>query len=176
MNPRAVDSYDVAPYDAAIVLGARIQDDGTPSPALSRRVGHAVDLLRSGAVRALLMTGGATTSPIPEAHVMRDLALAAGARADAVHMETRALNTIENALFTAPIAQGHGWRRLLVVTDTFHVPRAWYVFRRFGLPAAMAGVKPEAPSVDWWLAHGREAAALPWTVLRVEARLLLPGG
>lgn len=170
MNPRAVD-----PYDVAIVLGARIQDDGTPSPAMARRVGHAVALLHAGAVQALLMTGGATTSPVPEALLMRDLALAAGAADKAVHVEARALNTIQNALFTAPIAQANGWRRLLVVTDTFHVPRAWYVFRRFGLPAAMAGVKPEAPSLDWWLAHGREAAALPWTVLRVEARMLVPG-
>jgi len=32
-------------------------------------------------------------------------------------------------------------------------------------------VRPLAPTAEWWLAHLREAAALPWTVLRVERRL-----
>ena len=167
----------VDPYDVAIILGARLRADGTPSPALLRRVGHGVALLRRGQAGALLMTGGATAplatgAPMAAAPAMRALALAAGVDPDCVHVEDRARNTIENALFSAPLVRARGWRRLVVVTDAFHVPRARYVFRRLGLPADWAAVRPARPSVHWWLAHAREVAALPWTVWRVEAALL----
>ncbi len=163
--------HPVDPYHVAIVLGARIEPDGTPSPAMVRRVALGVELLHQGRVRALLMTGGATTSARPEAWAMRDLALAAGAPAQAVHVEDKALNTIQNALMSAPLVRSMGWNRLLVVTDTFHTLRASYIFRRFGLAVDLAGARPQAPTADWWLAHLREVAALPWTVLRVERAL-----
>ncbi|MBC7953672.1 MAG: YdcF family protein [Rhodospirillaceae bacterium] len=162
----------VESYDAAIILGAKIEADGTPSPAMARRVAHGVDLLHSGRVRALLMTGGATTTATPEAWTMRQLALEAGVPFELVHVEDRALNTIENALFSAPLVRAQGWGRLVVVTDSFHLPRARYIFRRFGLAVDMSGARPEQPSRDWWLAHLREAAAIPWTILRVERALL----
>ncbi|MGE5516318.1 MAG: YdcF family protein [Bacteroidota bacterium] len=171
MSRAVVDAYDVA-----IILGARLRDDGTPSPALARRVGHGVGLVRDGQARALLMTGGTTSGTtsgaIAEAWVMRDLALAAGVPENLVQVEDRARNTIQNALFSAPLIQAAGWRRVLVVTDSFHRLRTRYIFRRFGLAVAVAGVRPDRPSAQWWLAHLREAAALPWTMLRVEARRL----
>lgn len=169
MSACPVDAYDVA-----IVLGARVEPDGGPSPAMARRVAHGVRLLAEGRVGALLMTGGATTSDLPEARVMRALALSLGADPARVHVEEAARNTIENALLSAPLLARHGWRRVVVVTCAFHRPRSWYIFRRLGIPAAIAGVRPAAPSAEWWLAHLREAAALPWTVLRVERRLRRP--
>lgn len=162
----------VETYDAAIVLGAKIEADGRPSPAMARRVAHALTLLQNGRVGALLMTGGATTMVTPEAIVMRRLAVELGAPPERVHVEDRARNTIENALLSAPLVRRHGWRRLVVVTDSFHLPRAWYIFRRFGLKVDMAGARPEQATRDWWLAHLREAAAIPWTILRVEYALL----
>lgn len=157
-------------YDVAIVLGARILADGTPSPAMARRVAQALALLHSGQVSALLMTGGATSSAVPEALIMRDLALIGGAAPHVVHMEDRALNTIQNALYCAPVLRQHGWTRAVVVTDSFHVPRAGYIFRRLGLRVALAGARPQRPGRDWWLAYLREAAAIVWTILRVEYR------
>lgn len=167
MTPRAVD-----PYDVAIILGARILADGRPSPAMIRRVERGVALLRQGRARALLMSGGVTGGDIAEAVLMRGLALAAGADPEAVHVEDRARDTIQNALFSAVLVRARGWRRLAVVTDSFHVPRVSYIFRRFGLAAAIIGVRPARPTRQWWLAHGREVLAMPWTILRVEAHRL----
>lgn len=163
----------VDPYDVAIVLGARVEDDGSPSPAMARRVRHAVHLLNDGRVRALLMTGGATTSAVAEAWAMRELAVAAGADPAAIHLEDRARNTIQNAIFSARLLRDRGWRRAVVVTDSFHLPRTWYIFRRFGLRVALSGARPDRPSADWWLALAREVFAIPWTVLRVEKTRLV---
>lgn len=155
-------------YDVALVLGARLRDDGTPSPALVRRVEHGAELLKAGAVGHLLMSGGPTSPGGTEAAVMRDLALAAGAGGELITLERRAQNTIQNALFCRALLRRHNWRRVLVVTDAFHVPRSRYIFARLGLAVTVIGVRPARPSAQWWLAHLREAAALPWTMLRVE--------
>ncbi|CAA7615939.1 YdcF family protein [Magnetospirillum sp. SS-4] len=165
MIPPSVD-----PFDAAIVLGAMVAPDGGPSPAMLRRVAHAADLARRGVVGHLLMSGGAVRHPIPEARVMRDLALAAGIAPERVLMEENSRNTIGNARLSRPIVEAMGWSRLLLVTDACHIPRSLYVFRRLGLRVTPAPAMPrqERPGLEWWLAWLREAAALPWTVIRVE--------
>jgi uncharacterized SAM-binding protein YcdF (DUF218 family) len=159
----------VSPFDVAIVLGASIAPDGGPSPALARRVACAVDLAVSGQVGALLMSGGPVRHPIPEALVMRDLALAAGVSSERIFVETSSRNTIGNARHCRPIVEVRGWQRILVVTDSHHLPRALYTFRRFGLRVSGASVPCSGGSGwGWWLGWGREMLALPWTVIRLE--------
>lgn len=162
-------------YDVALVLGARLNADGTPSPALSRRVQHGAALLKAGVVGQVLMSGGPTSAGGTEARVMRHMAMAAGVDDARICMERRARNTIQNALFCRAVLRRRGWRRVLVVTDSFHVPRTRYIFARLGMAVTVSGVRPERPSGQWWLAHLRELAALPWTVLRVEAFRLRRG-
>jgi uncharacterized SAM-binding protein YcdF (DUF218 family) len=165
-------SLSVETFDAAVVLGAMVRPDGRPSPALARRVAHAVGLAQRGVVRSLLMSGGPMAHPTPEAWAMRDLAIATGIAPDRIAVEDRSRNTIDNARLSAQVAEENGWRRLVVVTDLYHLPRALYVFRRFGVAAAGSGARPQRPAAEWWAACAREALALPWTVLRVEREKL----
>lgn len=157
-------------YDVAIVLGAKVLPDGSPSPALARRVAHAVALARAGTVGTLLMSGGPVRHAVPEAQVMRDLALGAGLPPEMVHIEERSFSTITNARFTAPMVAAQGWRRVLVVTDSYHLPRALYIFRRHGLTVTGSGARPERPSGEWALAHIREVFAMIKTVYRIEVK------
>ncbi|MBI3445363.1 MAG: YdcF family protein [Magnetospirillum sp.] len=164
MMPSPVDSFD-----AAIVLGAMVRPDGSPSPALARRVAHAVLLAQSGRVGHLLMSGGAVRYPIPEARVMRDMAERAGIAPGRVHVEDQSLNTIGNARLSRPVVDAMGWRRLLVVTDACHMARSLYIFHRFGLSVRPAPAWPDTnPGWEWYAAWIREAVAIPWTVIRVE--------
>lgn len=158
-----------APFDAAIVLGAMVRPDGSPSPALARRVAHGIALVRAGRAEHLVMSGGPVAHAVPEAHVMRDLALAAGIEAGRVLVEAQSRNTIGNALHCRLLAEERGWRRLLVVTDACHMARSLYIFHRLGLKVRPAPAWPQGrPAGEWYLAWLREALALPWTVIRVE--------
>lgn len=154
-------------FHCAIVLGAKVMDDGTPSPALARRVAHAVALAQAGRVANLLMSGGPVSHPTPEAHVMRDLAVAAGIDAHRVHAEDRSRNTIDNARLSAPLIAAQGWTRLLLVTDSFHLPRARLIFGAHGMTVTTSGARPDRPSAEWVLAHLREVPAMMKTLARL---------
>ena len=53
-HPRASD----IPYDAIVVLGCGINDDGSLSATLRARVDHAIALHREGVAPVILFTGG----------------------------------------------------------------------------------------------------------------------
>lgn len=159
------------PHDVAVVLGAPGEPDGRISPVLSRRVGHAVALYRAGVVGHLLLSGGAVRHAPAEAVLMREAAFAAGVPRAAVLTEERSRNTLENAGFCREIIVKRGWRRILIVTDGYHLPRALYTFRRLGMAAS--GAAAPLPPVDAGLlaAHAREVAAFLCYLWRVERQV-----
>jgi uncharacterized SAM-binding protein YcdF (DUF218 family) len=160
-------------YDAAVVLGAAVSADGRASPALLRRVGHAVALFHGGRAARLLMSGGLVRRPPAEAELMRAQALAAGVPDDAVLTEARSRNTLENALFCREIIARQGWRRIALVTDGYHMPRALYCFRRVGIAVDPATAPRPPIGASLLAAHVREAFAFLVYVARMADRASL---
>lgn len=122
------------PFDAIVVLGCRVRPDGTASPALARRVRHAVSLYEKGLAPVLVLTGGVGTHPPSEARAAAAVARAAGVPAKALVLEERSTSTEENAREAAKLIDA---KRVLVVTDGYHTFRAERVFRRY-FPTAVA--------------------------------------
>ena len=122
------------------MLGCRLFPGGRPSERLRRRVALGVSLYRQAAAPLLVMSGGGADG-ITEASVMRDLACEAGVPETALLTEMEARNTFENAAHTARLLHGIGMRRIVLVTDRAHLPRASRMFRRAGLDVVgVAGV------------------------------------
>lgn len=132
------------PADAVVVLGAPPLSPDVPGPVLERRVDHGVAVFRDRAAAFLVVSGGAVGPPPAEAEIMRTLALAKGVPNERIVVEDRARNTFENALYTGLIIRRRGWRRVIVVTDGFHLPRSLFVFRRLGLRVEGAPVRARA--------------------------------
>jgi uncharacterized SAM-binding protein YcdF (DUF218 family) len=62
---------------------------------------------------------------------MRRYAIRKGVKATDVLVESKARDTIGNAFFTCKkFLLANSWRRIVVVTSIFHVPRAKLVFRK----------------------------------------------
>jgi len=144
-------------FDLIIVAGCRVQPDGSPSPALARRVERAVALWRQGQAPRIVLTGGLGTWLPSEAEAAAAHARALGVPADALLLEDRSTSTEENARNAAA-----AWpaQRVLVVTDAYHVFRAERVFGRYY--AEVRGVGSRSPVL--WRARGalREVAAVAW--------------
>lgn len=128
----------------AVILGARLRPDGMPSPALQRRVLFGCDLYHRGEVDQVLMTGGPTARNQTEAHWMAGQAYTLGVPVDAVLIESLALNTRENAwhsyalllqqqeIKSKDLDPANQPPAFVVITDLYHLPRAWLAFRIIG--------------------------------------------
>jgi len=131
----ALDAYGRRPlsssqtWDAIAVAGCRVRPDGSPSLALQRRTATAVELWREGRAPVLLLTGGVGDFPPSEARAAADYAQKLGVPAEALILESRSTSTEENARFAADAAPQ--LKRVLVVSDAFHIFRVERVFGRY---------------------------------------------
>src|SRR5215471_14266169 len=161
-------------YDVIVVLGAAVWSGGQPSPALQRRILHAVDLLQQGYASYLLVTGGLGKYPPAEAVVMQRLAVAHGILPQHILCEDQATCTFASALRCCDILRQRGWSRVLVVTDRYHLPRTLFAFWICGLHAvgSAAPGKPARRLRRRWYYYLREGLALPWYLVRAVPILL----
>lgn len=144
-------------YDAIIVAGARVWSDGEPSLTLLRRTERAVELWKAKVAPVMVMTGGVGRHPPSEAGVAADVALAAGVPAAAILLEDRSRSTEQNASFSRALL---GERRVLVVTDAYHVLRSQHIYDRYYDHAFVLGV-----DIGWRppvIESLREVAAVAW--------------
>jgi uncharacterized SAM-binding protein YcdF (DUF218 family) len=167
--PRSGSREDGAAADAIVVLGCRLKPDGTASPALARRVACGVALYRQGAAPFLVMSGGGI-GRVPEAEIMRRIAIAAGVPERALIVEPRSRNTFENARETARLLAARGLVSVLLVSDRVHLPRAALLFRRAGLKIVGRAAAAPPALLREALPALRELAALARTSLYVLLR------
>ena len=154
--------------DVIVVLGAAVWEHGMPSPALRRRMLHAVELFHSGISDILLVTGGVGKYPPSEAEVMRRLAAEHGVVKEKIIMEEAAKSTLESAIFCSDIIKKNGWSTALIVTDKFHLFRSILLFRQFGIRvigSACKSGKIEMGRLRWSRMILREALAVPWSII-----------
>ncbi|HUR95747.1 MAG TPA: YdcF family protein [Gemmatimonadales bacterium] len=123
------------PVDAIIVLGAA-QYNGRPSPVLRARLDHALALYRDGQSPVVIVTGGIgrgdTTS---EAVVGRRYLMAHGVPGDAVVAQSEGRNTRASMNAVTRWLRSRGLRRVLLVSDPFHMFRLRLEARRTSLEA-----------------------------------------
>ncbi|MGV0604510.1 YdcF family protein [Mycolicibacterium sp. XJ1904] len=126
---------DGAPADAAIVLGAAVDDD-EPSPVLEERLRHAATLYESGQVDWIVLTGGVgQRDTLSESEAGRDWLITAGIPADRLLIENRSRTTKQNFAFARPLLAEHGVSRVLIVSDPLHMRRATRIATDLGLDA-----------------------------------------
>lgn len=110
--------------DAAVVLGAAVWTDNV-SPVFRERINHAINLYRRGQVRKLIFTGGQGNPGEPtESSAARDYALQSGIPAGDILIEEKSHTTYENILYAKQLADTHGMKKVLIVSDPLHMKRA----------------------------------------------------
>lgn len=124
---------EAAPATAIVVLGAA-QYEGHPSPVLRARLDHALDLYQRSLAPVIIVTGGMgagdTTS---EAQVSRLYLLDRGVPDSGVVMETHGLTTSQSIHAVAAIVSALPGRRVILVSDPFHMLRLSILARALGL-------------------------------------------
>jgi uncharacterized SAM-binding protein YcdF (DUF218 family) len=144
-------------HTALIVLG-----DGTkrragtlvpPADGVSRieSGAHMYRACRQQAQRCtLIMSGGdPQRHGASEADVYGRYLLARGIAPDDLQLETRSLNTYENAKFTARLLQDTHYDAIVLMTSRYHLHRALLDFEHFGIQPQPVAVDTDTIDYGW---------------------------
>jgi uncharacterized SAM-binding protein YcdF (DUF218 family) len=158
------------PVDAIVVLGAA-QYNGKPSPVLRARLDHAVDLYREGLAPTVVVTGGIGEGDrVSEATVGRQYLVSRGLPEPAVVVRPEGRSTQVSIQSVAQWARAHEVRRVLLVSDPFHMLRLRLEAGRTFLQAYTSPTPSSPISASWrseLLFLGAEAWKIPIVLLRL---------
>ena len=114
---------EAQPVDAIVVLGTA-QYNGRPSTVLRARLDHAIGLYNQGVAPVLVTTGGSGRDPrFTEGGVGRTYAIGQGVPAAAILSEEDGASSWESLQNVAALLEARGWRRIVLVSDPFHMTR-----------------------------------------------------
>jgi len=123
---------DAPETPVAIVFGAGLWRDGTPTPVLRDRVATAVDLYLNGKVEKLLMSGDNRVHTYNEPGAMRDHAISLGVPAEDIVLDYAGWRTYDTCYRARHI---FGVQDATLITQSFHLPRAIYTCNNLGVTA-----------------------------------------
>jgi vancomycin permeability regulator SanA len=147
---RSTDPASLPHRQVAIVLGAGIRTDGTPTLFLRDRLRGAIRLYELGKVDGLLMTGDNHVVTHDEATAMRDYAVAQGVPPAAITLDYAGFDTYDSCYRAKAV---FGVQSAIVVTQSYHLPRAVYTCRGVGIDAVGLGVPDWGTYPDSQMAH-----------------------
>lgn len=148
------------PADVAVVFGAKVFADGTPSLVLWDRVQTGCELYHQGLVRKLVLSGGPSSGPVDETEAMVRIATESGIPESDLIRDPQGLNTQATVAHTVELARRSGWQRILAVSHAYHLPRIKLTFHRancevYTVPARESR---QLKFIAWYMT--REVAAL----------------
>jgi SanA protein len=114
----------------AIVFGAGLWHNGSPTPVLADRVITAADLYLAGKIEKILMSGDNRFVDYNEPEAMRQLAVSLGVPDDAIVLDyagRRSYDTCYRAEAIFKVDQA------ILVTQAFHMPRVIYLCNHLGV-------------------------------------------
>lgn len=125
---------ETAPSEGtAIVFGAGLRRNGTPTAILRDRVETAASLYLSGRVEKLLMSGDGQEEFYNEPEAMRQFALSLGVPEEAIVLDFAGRRTYDTCYRAKEV---FGVKGALLVTQKFHLPRALFLCNTLGLDAS----------------------------------------
>lgn len=126
------------PADAIVVLGAA-HYNGKPTAVLRARLDHAAELQGEGLAPVVIVTGGmAEGDRVSEATVSQRYLVGLGVPAAAVVVLPVGRNSRESMASAAEWLRDQDLRRIILVSDPFHMARLLAEARGFGLEAAVS--------------------------------------
>lgn len=118
--------------DCVIALGAMVWGKDTLSHMLEDRVLGAIDVYERGGAKKILMSGDHGQKDYDEVNAMKKYAVEKGVDADDVFMDHAGFSTYETMYRARDVFQA---KKVVIVTQKYHLYRAVYVARALGLDA-----------------------------------------
>lgn len=118
--------------DCIIVLGAGVRKDGTPTLMLEDRIIIGDRLYQDGAAPKILMSGDHGSEEHDEVNVMKNYAIEEGIPSEDIFMDHAGFETYDSMYRAKEI---FGAKKVVIVTQEYHLYRALYIAKSLGLEA-----------------------------------------
>jgi vancomycin permeability regulator SanA len=139
---------DVPAAPVALVLGAKVNPDGTPSAFLTARLDLAKRLYDAGLVEMIVVSGDQLAPEFDEPLAMRNYLIETGLPADKVIADPGGFDTYESCLRAKRV---FNLSQLIIVTQSYHLVRAVATCRALGIDATGVGDDSAREHTIAWL-------------------------
>lgn len=133
--------------DLIVILGNRVEPDGTPSPRLAARLLRGLDLYQSGYAPRILVSGGTGVEGVDEAEAMRRWLVEQDVPASVVLVDSGGVNTFATSVNTARIMRKNGWQSAIIVSHYYHIARCKLAFARAGVETRFSAYARTGPEL-----------------------------
>ena len=118
-------------YDCILILGCGVKNNA-PSRMLRDRLNKGIELYQNGVSGKFLMSGDHGREDYDEVRVMKDYVTEAGVLPEDVFLDHAGFSTYESMYRAKEVFEA---KKILIVTQEYHLYRAVYDARRLGLDA-----------------------------------------
>lgn len=124
--------------DCIVVLGAGIWGD-KPSPMLEDRLLQAIELYENNISSKIIMSGDHSSEDYDEVNTMKNFAIEKGVPSENIFMDHAGFSSYESIYRAKEIFEA---KRIVIVTQKYHLYRALYIANQLGLEAYGIGADP----------------------------------
>lgn len=151
------DAEKLGNVDCILILGAGVYANKYPSEMLEDRLLEGIRLYQIGASDRILMSGDNSKINYNEVKVMKDFAVKSGIPSSHVFQDHAGFSTYESMYRARDVFAA---KKIIVVTQNYHMYRALYIARALGLDA-YGVVSDPRPYAGQTLRDVREILARP---------------
>lgn len=119
--------------ELGVILGNKVNEDGTLSERLKARLDKGLELYRSGQVRMLFVSGGRGKEGFYEGDEMKKYLVHAGVPDSLVIADNAGNNTEATARNAAAFVTSKNIRSVTIISQYFHLVRCRLLFRKAGI-------------------------------------------
>ena len=119
--------------DIGVVLGNKVNSDGTLSPRLKGRLTKAYELFKNQVTERIIVSGGIGIEGIDEAITMKKYLIKWGVPENRIIADSNGINTYHTAKNVKNYMNTQNWKSVVIITQYHHISRTKLAFRRFGI-------------------------------------------
>ncbi|MDR2508990.1 MAG: YdcF family protein [Candidatus Ancillula sp.] len=159
---------NLKPSDVAVVFGAGLYADGTPTPYLKERLNVGARLYKEGKVRVVLVSGDNAEHSHNEPQAMADYLAGLGIPREAIVRDFAGFDTYNSCVRAKEV---FGVAKAILVTQDYHLRRATFLCGSQGINVqGVAAITSPTDPISWAWYNVREIAASDKSVFEVVTR------
>lgn len=124
--------------DVAVILGNKVNEDGTLSERLKARCDEGLRLYQESSVKMLLVSGGLGKEGFYEGDKMKEYLVSRGAPDSVIIVDNKGDNTFKTAQNAFELSKTYNFNSVTVVSQYYHITRTKMLFRKQGFTAVCA--------------------------------------